>query len=145
MRINSFWRFFKVFIFALFGSFMGLVVIMCGPAVNIIVVIVALIFGLGLSFAYFVGNKEHSTQHKVRVVKKSLYGQHCFVVEIDSILLPKLTWIPMMPDTTAKIRDIIPANRKLLIRVNLYLKDSLLQVRTIHCGLPPHVYEDEPQ
>lgn len=145
MRMNGFWRFFKVFMFALFSSFMGLMII-CGPTVDFTVIAVAVIFGLGLNLAYFIGKKGGSTQHKARIVEKSLYGQYCFAVEIDGILLPELTWIPMMPETTAKIRDIIPCDEILLIRVDLYITNgTLLQVRKIKCGLPPHVHDNVPQ
>ena len=141
MRMNGFRGLFKVFIFVLFGSFMGLAVIGI-PTVDVTAISVMLIFWLGLWLVYFVWKKVRPIQLKARIVKQSLYGQNCFAVEIDGVLLSELTWIPIIPETTAEIRDIIPCDEILMVRVNLYMNGTLLQVRKINCCLPPHVYKN---
>jgi len=141
MSMIRFWQPFKIITFSLFGSLIGLI-ILCEPDINSTVILVAIIFGFGISLAYFVGGKVNKTQHKARIVEQSLYGQCYFAVEIDGVLLPQLTWILKTPETIAEVRDIIPFDKKLLVRINLYIGSKLLRVHTINCGLPPYIHDD---
>ena len=147
MRMMIFLRQFRIFIFSPFGFIIGLT-ILTGPDVESMLFPVATIFAIGLSLAFRMEHTKHPIHYKARIVKKILgdqeFGQRCYAVEVDGMLLPKITWLPIQDDQTVSIHDIIPYGKIITVRLTIKTIEQWNQSTRIHiimCGKPPHVYD----